>query len=198
MKVTDPEGPVASSRDCPYPCHAASFQPSPHESVISRRHSDPSAILMHCENGAPPDKLLPSRQESVHPTSDPYEPAVTWMLSCRSTVSPSPVLPPGSHNGDRGESGGEGEGKDEGEPATNGKLHSPKSTILCNVNSHGLHRSIGKYTGRRENQANTPSPFCGLVFGMLDPHLRWQWAFDKLQIESNRLSPLVPSLRAAH
>ena len=102
VKVADPEAPVASSRDCPYPCHTALSQPSPYESVISRRHSDPSAILMHCENGAPPDKRLPSRQESVHPTSDPYKPAVTWMLSCRSTVSPSPVLPPGSHAGPGG------------------------------------------------------------------------------------------------
>ena len=48
----------------PSPCQLAPFQPSPYESYKYSVHHAPGTTSRQSEAGAPPDKLLPSLQES--------------------------------------------------------------------------------------------------------------------------------------
>ena len=72
-KDVDPSVPSAKEKLCPKPgaSHTFPFQPSSHESVMSRVHVAPSATANGKleVNGAPPPSVVPSEQVRAQPTS---------------------------------------------------------------------------------------------------------------------------------
>ena len=66
----------SARRSGPGAAHSAPFQPSPHESVISRVHVAPSATASGALEvyGAPPLSVVPSEQLRLQPTSYAYLP----------------------------------------------------------------------------------------------------------------------------
>ena len=77
-KDVAPWEPLAREKSWPKPgaAHSAPFQPSPHESVISRVHVAPSAATKGtlATYGAPPLSVVPSEQLRLQPTSLGYDP----------------------------------------------------------------------------------------------------------------------------
>ena len=77
-KDVAPWEPLAREKSWPKPgaAHSAPFQPSPHESVISRVHVAPSAATKGTLEtyGAPPLSVVPLAQLRFQPTSLGYDP----------------------------------------------------------------------------------------------------------------------------
>ena len=98
MYVNGPE-PLAIVIDAPSTYKVAPFQPSPHESVAVIVQSAFSGTVAVPANGLPPERVVPSAQESTQPTSVGNEPP---------DIVTADVI--GAPNGGPGTGGGDGAG----------------------------------------------------------------------------------------
>ena len=85
--------------DSSYQVQPPPFQPSPHESVAVSWQSVPTGAGAEPEKGLPPERVVPSAQESTQPTSPGYEPP---------EIVTADVI--GAPNGGPGTGGGDGAG----------------------------------------------------------------------------------------